>query len=168
MTELTDPTNAVIIERVFAASIDTCWAMWTDPAEFKAWYGPNGATIPVVEFDVRVGGKRRVCMLMNTPNGQLQMWFSGEHLVVDPPTRLGYSEAMTDEHGTILDPQEMGMPDSGHRVTEITVVLNDVNGSTHMTLTHAGIPAGSPGEFGWNMALNKLDEHLRNANDSIS
>jgi len=29
-----------------------------------------------------------------------------------------------------------------------------------MVMTHAGIPADSPGAMGWNMALDKLESHL--------
>jgi hypothetical protein len=32
-----------------------------------------------------------------------------------------------------------------------------------MTLTHHGVPAGSPGEMGWRMAIEKLEAYL-NAN----
>ena len=52
------------------------------PRALPAWYGPDGATIPVAEMDVRVGGARRVCMEVGTPNGPMRMWFTGEHLEV--------------------------------------------------------------------------------------
>ena len=50
-----DLQDSVVIERSFAAPIALVWKMWTDPEHFKAWYGPQGATIPVARFDVRVG-----------------------------------------------------------------------------------------------------------------
>ena len=53
--------------------------MWTEPEHFRSWYGPDGATIPVAKMDVRVGGTRLVCMEMQTPNGAMQMWFTGEY-----------------------------------------------------------------------------------------
>ncbi len=46
MTDST-PRDAVVIERSFAAPASLIWRMWTEPEHFKAWYGPQGATIPV-------------------------------------------------------------------------------------------------------------------------
>jgi len=31
--------------------------MWTEPEHFKAWYGPDGVTVPVAKMDVRAGGR---------------------------------------------------------------------------------------------------------------
>ena len=50
----------------------------------------------------------------------------------------------------------MGMPDGHPTTTEVAVDLDDLGGRTKMTLTHVGIPAGSPGAAGWAMALDKL------------
>jgi hypothetical protein len=66
-------------ERSFDAPVDLIWQMWTDPEHFKAWYGPNGAAIPVARMDVRVGGTRFVCTEMQSPNGPMRMWFTGEY-----------------------------------------------------------------------------------------
>lgn len=98
-------------------------------------------------------------MAMQTPNGPMQMWFTGEHRVVEPTIRLVYTEAMCDEHGNPIDPQQMGMP-GDHATTEITVVLEDLGERTRMTLVHAGIPADSPGATGWNIALDNLAARL--------
>ncbi len=146
--------NSVVIERTLDASIDMVWSMWTEAANFQKWYGPMGATIPVAEMDVTVGGKRKICMEMQTPNGLMQMWMVGEYKEITPKTRLVYTEAMADADGNIMSPAAMGMdqPD----ITDVIVELEDLGGSTKMTMTHAGIPAGSPGEMGWNMALDKM------------
>jgi hypothetical protein len=40
--------------------------------------------------------------------------------------------------------------------TEVRVELENDSGRTKMVMTHAGIPAGSPGATGWAMALDKL------------
>ena len=68
--------QSVRLERVFDAPVDRIWALWTDPEHFKAWYGPGGATIPVAQMDVRVGGARLIAMEMVTPNGPMKMWFA--------------------------------------------------------------------------------------------
>lgn len=153
-------TDAVVIERTFDAPVATVWDMWTEPEHFRAWYGPQGATVPVAEMDVRVGGSRRISMEMQTPNGPMTMWFVGEYLVVDPTDRLTYTESIADETGRVLSPAEMGLPDGHPEVTEVTVELEDVLGRTKMVMTHRGVPADSGGAMGWHMALDKLAAHV--------
>ncbi len=156
MTESNSSPDAVVIERTFDAPVHLVWDMWTHPQHFKAWYGPDGAAIPVAQMDVRVGGTRLVCMAMQTPNGPMQMWFTGEYREVVEHERLVYTESMSDEHGNVLAPSDMGMPEGHPATTEVRVELEDVGGRTKMVLTHAGIPADSPGATGWTMALDKL------------
>ena len=149
--ETTDSTDAVVIERTFDAPVDLVWRMWTDGDEFARWYGPSGATIPVADIDARIGGQRRVCMEMTTPDGPMRMWFGGEHRTVDAPTLLVYTEQITDELGTPA-------PD-GH-LTEVRVELSARDGRTRMVMTHLGIPSDSPGAIGWTMAFDKLTAAL--------
>jgi uncharacterized protein YndB with AHSA1/START domain len=156
MIDRNGSSEALVIDRVFDAPVDVVWRLWTVPEEFAAWYGPNGASIPVAELDVRVGGARRVGMQMETPNGPMTMWFTGEHREVVEHRRLVYTESMADETGRVLSPAEVGMPEGHPTQTEVTVELEEHDGRTRMILTHLGIPADSPGAIGWTMALDKL------------
>ncbi len=149
--------NNLVIERTLSAPPGLIWQMWTDPEHFASWYGPNGATIPVATMDVRVGGRRLLCMEMTTPGGAMQMWFTGEYLEVVENRRLVYTDAMSDEDGNLLSPEQAGMPPGHPTATEVRVELESVDTGTKMTLTHIGVPAGSPGAAGWTMALDKLD-----------
>jgi uncharacterized protein YndB with AHSA1/START domain len=155
MTERNDAHDSMVLERSFDASVELVWQMWTDPEHFRAWYGPDGASITVAELDVRVGGARRVCMEVASPNGPMRMWFTGEHLEIDRPARLVYTESMADEVGNPMS------PDGHPATTEVRVELEDVAGKSRMRLTHVGIPSGSPGAVGWTMALDKLAAHLQ-------
>ncbi len=157
---MTDNDNSVVIERTFDAPAELVWQMWTEPAHFAAWYGPMGASIPVADMDVRVGGTRHLCMEMQTPNGAMTMWFVGEFTEVVAPTRLVYTEAMSDADGNVVSPTAMGMPEGHPESTEVIVELESIDGGTKMTLTHVGVPADSPGASGWAMAVDKLDAHL--------
>ncbi len=153
----TDDRASVVIERTFDAPVEQIWAMWTVPEHFRSWYGPTGATISVAQMEVRVGGARLVGMEMQTPNGPMAMWFAGEFVEVVEPERLVYTEVLADEHGTPLDGTEMH---GGNDVTEVRVELAAVDGGTRMVMTHVGIPAGSPGEAGWTMAIDQLGQVL--------
>ena len=160
MADDSNSLNAVVIERIVEAPPELVWRMWTEPEHFAAWYGPTGATIPVAKMDVRLGGARLVCMEMQTPKGTMQMWFTGEYLDIVENRRLVYTESMSDEHGNLLAPADMGMPEDHPTTTEITVELDDLGDRTKIVVTHAGIAADSPGAMGWNMALDKLTNYL--------
>ena len=153
--------DAVVIERTFDAPVDLVWEMWTDPDHFKAWYGPEGATIPVANMDVRVGGTRLVCMEMQSPNGPMRMWFAGEYLEVIENERLRYTESMSDENGNLSAPSGEGTSGAHPTTTEVRVELEDVGGKTRMLMTHAGVPGDSAGAAGWAMALDKLAAYLK-------
>jgi uncharacterized protein YndB with AHSA1/START domain len=148
--------DAVVIERRFDAPVDLIWRLWTDPEHFKAWYGPTGATIPVAEMDVRVGGRRLVCMEVGTPDGPMRMWFGGEYREIVPHERLVYTEYASDERGNQVSPPETGVADGHPPTTVVRVELEDTGAGTTMVLTHSGIPSDSPGAAGWRMALDKL------------
>ena len=151
MTETRE--HAVRLQRTFNTAPPTVWRMWATASEFAAWYGPDGATVEVVEMDVRVGGRRHFSMSMQTPDGEMQMWFVGEFREVDEPHRLVYTEAMADAEGT---------PGPGGE-TVVEVEFHEVGGATEITVTHHGVPAGSPGEAGWSMALQHLTDRLASA-----
>ncbi len=160
MSETDGTQAAVVIERTLDATPDIVWRLWTDPEHFKAWYGPSGASVPVAKMDVRVGGTRLVCMEMSTPNGAMQMWFTGEYREVVLNERLVYTESMSDENGKVISPSEMGMPEGHPETTEVIVQLEDLGGRTKMVLTHVGVPSDSGGASGWAMAFDKMAAHL--------
>jgi len=161
MSDSAEATNDMVIERIFDASAETIWGLWTKGEEFQKWYGPEGFTIPVADMDAQVGGKRLICM--QSPDGSMKMWFCGEYLEVVPTSRLVYTESMSDENGNVLSPAAMGMPDGHPETTQVVVELEDVDGKTKMTMTHVGVAAGSPGEAGWTMAIGKMAKLLADA-----
>jgi len=160
MTDDNAARDAVVIERSFDAPAELIWRLWTEPEHFKAWYGPGGATVPVAKMDVRVGGSRLVCMQIAAPDGPMRMWFTGEYREVVKNLRLVYTESFSDEHGNVLSPADLGMPDGHPTTTQVIVELEDLGGRTKMVMTHAGVPADSPGAAGWMMALDKLAAHI--------
>ena len=156
MTDDNASRDAVVIERSFDAPVDLIWRMWTEPEHFKAWYGPDGAVVPVAKMDVRVGGSRLVCLEMDTPGGPVQMWFTGEYREVVENERLVYTESVSDQNGHVLAPSDTGTAHRHPTTTEVRVELSEMGDGTKMVMTHSGIPADSPGAAGWAMALSKL------------
>lgn len=154
---MNDQANWVRITREFQAGIEDVWRMWTDPEHFASWYGPMGMSVPVAEMDLNVGGTRKICMA----RGEMKMWFTGVYKEIDAPRRLVYTEAMCQEDGTLIPPSAMGMPEGTPDITEVIVDLVEDGDVTRMTMVHAGVPEGSPGEGGWNQAFDKLAERLQ-------
>jgi uncharacterized protein YndB with AHSA1/START domain len=150
--------DEVVIERTFDASVELIWQMWTDPEHFKNWYGPQGFTVPIADMDLRLGGKRLVCMA--SPDGSMKMWTVGEYTEIVPNQRLVYTESPSDENGNVVSPSAMGMPEGYPTTTEVTVLLEDLGGRTKMIMTHAGMPASSGAGGGWEQAFDKLADHI--------
>ena len=157
MTDSTSSKDAVVIERTLEAPVDLIWRMWTDPEHFKKWYGPKGFTVPVADMELRVGGKRLICMA--SPDGSMKMWTTGEYTEIVTKERLVYTESPADENGNVVLPSAYGMNDDEHpATTEVTVLLEDLDGRTKMIVTHAGVPAGAKG--GWEQAFAKMADRI--------
>lgn len=151
--------GTIMIERIFDAPVDLIWKMWVHPEHLKKWYGPEGFTVPVADMDVRVGGRRLVCM--SSPDGTRKMWTTGEYTEVVPNERLVYTDSPADENGNVVSPSDMGMPEGYPLTTEVTVLLEDLGGRTRMVVTHAGLPAEEEGAAaGWKQAFAKMADYL--------
>ena len=59
--------RVITIVRVFDAPRAVVWAAWSDPEQIKHWWGPNGFTNTIEEFDFRPGGDWR--LVMHGPDG---------------------------------------------------------------------------------------------------
>lgn len=166
MSDKTVSKDAIVIERIFDAPVSLIWQMWTEAEHYKNWYGPQGFSVPVVEMDVRVGGRRFFCMEGQSPDSSRKMWLTGEYLEITPNKRLVYTESMADEHGNVLSPSAFGMGDDYPTTSVITVLLEDLDGRTKMLMTHAGVPAEQGANEGWQQAFNKMSKHIQSILDN--
>ncbi len=69
----------VTIERTFDAPLSLVWEAWTQAEHLANWWGPKGATMDIVLFEFKVGGKWKFSMPM--PNGQTFVT-DGEYLEI--------------------------------------------------------------------------------------
>jgi uncharacterized protein YndB with AHSA1/START domain len=154
--------DAIVIERTFDAPIELMWQLWTQPEHLKNWYGPQGFSLPHINFDTQVGGKRLMCMEGPTPNGPMKVWLTGEFTEIVPNKRLVYTDCPSDENGNLVILEG----DTEPLITVVTVEFEDLGDRTKMVMTHAGLPANEQGaSAGWEQAANKLAnyaETLRN------
>jgi len=78
------------LERVLPAAPSVAFAACSDPDELPKWWGPQGFTIPSIEFDPRIGGTYRI--EMQPPDGDA-FYLTGEFRAVDPSARLAFTFA---------------------------------------------------------------------------
>ena len=142
---MTDKTeHALRLTRVIAADPETVFGAWTEPEHMKLWSAPEGMDVPLVEVDLRVGGRFRITM--RNAEGQDFKAF-GEYRVVDPPRRLSYTWDWEQEE---------------HRMGEtlITVDFNAVEGGTEVVMRHELIPTekfAADHTHGWTSCLKRLE-----------
>ncbi|MFZ0608004.1 MAG: SRPBCC domain-containing protein [Xanthobacteraceae bacterium] len=142
----------VTITRIFDAPRALVFKAWTDAAQLAQWWGPQGFTNPVCEFEARLGGKIRIHM--RAPDGTLYP-MKGEIREIAPPERLAFTNIALDEAGShILE----GFT---------TVTFAEENGKTRMTLhTRANAVVEKAAaylqgmETGWTMSIDKLQALL--------
>ncbi len=149
----------ITITREFDAPRELVWKAWTEPESFARWWGPKNFTAPSIRMDVKVGGSYLWCM--RGPDGR-EYRTTGTFSIVDPPSRLAYTDSFADADGNIVPSTHYGMDDVPMETT-VTVTLEDYGGRTRMTLHHEGL-SGENGEMagvGWNESFDKLAASLR-------
>lgn len=151
----------VLLTRVFDAPRELVWKAWTDPEHFKRWWGPRNYTCPFCEMDLRVGGKYLNCM--RSPEGK-DYWGTGVFLEIIPFERLVFTDSFADEQGNVVPATYYGFRADFPLEMLVTVIFEDQDGKTKLTLRHSGLVAGPERdgtEQGWSESLDKLAETLK-------
>jgi uncharacterized protein YndB with AHSA1/START domain len=143
----------ITITRVFDAPRALVFAAWTDAKHLAQWWGPQGFTNPVCEFDARIGGAIRIHM--RAPDGAVYP-MKGEIREIVAPERLVFTNIAVDNAGT--------------HITEglTTVTFAEVNGKTKLTLHTRGAAmveyaaAYLKGmDIGWTQSIDRLEALLQ-------
>ena len=161
-------TRDLIITRLFDAPRELVWKAWTQHERIMHWWGPRGFTSPVFKIDLRVGGEVFSCM--RSPDGK-DYWGKGFYREIVPFERLVMTDSFADEKGNIVPASHYGMGEDFPLEMLITVMFEEHDGKTKLTLRHAGMPAGPDGEGaeqGWNESFDKLAEYLETEKSIIS
>jgi uncharacterized protein YndB with AHSA1/START domain len=154
-------TSELVIEREFDAPVERVWDAWTDPGQMKRWWGPKVFTAPVVQIDLRVGGKYLACM--RDPSGK-DYWSTGVYREIVPRKRIVATDSFADEKGNVVPGSHYGMSDDFPLEMLLTVDFAEVEGRTRLSLRHDGMPNNEQADMarqGWNESLDKLADMLR-------
>jgi uncharacterized protein YndB with AHSA1/START domain len=150
----------LVITRVFDAPRHRVFKAWTDPEQFKQWWGPKNFTTPYVKGDFRPGGKILSCM--RSPDGK-DYWSTGVFREIVEPERVVVTDSFADENGNVVPASYYGMTSNFPTEMLITATFEERDGKTYLTLRHTGMPSGPEGEdarAGWNESFDKLADYL--------
>jgi uncharacterized protein YndB with AHSA1/START domain len=132
------------IERVLRAPPAVVFAAFTDPDELVGWWGPEGFTVPRLEFNPRIGTTYRI--EMQPPEGD-RFYLTGEFREVDPPARLAYTFVWED-------------PDPDDVETLVVLSFRDLGGATEVALTQGAFKTEARRALhrdGWTDSFDKLE-----------
>jgi uncharacterized protein YndB with AHSA1/START domain len=150
----------VEFERIYDASPETVWKVWTTPGILKQWWGPNNVTIPECEVDLRIGGKIYIVMVAGEAMGPYKgtKWpMSGKFTVVEPNSKLSYNaKAWTEgqkEETTIDQTTEISFAEEkGKTKVKIRAVIHKAGPGAQMAVQGM--------KMGFTQQLDKLKEFL--------
>ena len=144
----TDTATSLTLTRVIRADREAVFRAWTDPAEMKKWFCPEGGTVDEAESDLAVGGRFKVAMRL--PHGVSVA--TGVYREIEPPSRLAFTWRW--EGGEGVKEGE----------TLVTLELHERGDATELVLTHEGFATGEARdghEQGWSSALNHMEKVFR-------
>ena len=154
--------KTITIKRTFNLPLDTVWKAWTEPRNFKKWWGPEGYSCPYCEIDFRVSGK--YLNSMKGPDGN-EIWSTGSYKEIIYREKIVYTDSFANRWGKIIPAADYKMPGEWPLVLMVTVTFEEVNGKTNMVLRHSGLPAEMADDCikGWESSFDKLENNLKNA-----
>ncbi|MDX1521417.1 MAG: SRPBCC domain-containing protein [Anaerolineae bacterium] len=120
----TSPKDFLRVSRVFAAPRSKVFRAWTEPDILRRWWGPKGATTPVIEMDLQVGGRYRFGM--KYPDRDI-FYVKGVYREVQVPEKLVFT-------------WRWESPDMDFGDSLVTIEFHEQNGGTEVTLRHEGFP----------------------------
>jgi len=148
MTTKTGDKTSLQIKRFIKATPDRVYAAWSDPAQIKEWWGPEGVRTRSLVADVRVGGKYR--WDLTSPQGEDMSAF-GEYRELIPGKKIVFTWKWDDgENWTTHN-------------SIVTVELFDRDGGTELLFKHEQLPSEESRDRhneGWNSILDRLGKFL--------
>jgi uncharacterized protein YndB with AHSA1/START domain len=152
---MADVKNELTIVRLLDAPRAKVWRALREVDALKQWWGlPKGATMPTCKLDFRIGGSM-LCEI--EPSNGERIWFVWIYREIVDGERL-----VLEQHASDADGRELDTPD--RPASLVTVTLEDADGKTRLTVTHAGMASAKyrveDFKAGWSQSLDRLDQHL--------
>lgn len=148
--------TATQVRRLIKAPRARVYDALLDPAAVAVWKVPENMTCEVHEFDARQGGRLRISLTYDSPEG------AGKTLGRTDTYHGRFVKLVPDEMVVEADEFETTDPALRGEMT-ITITLRDAAGGAELVAVHDGLPHGvSPAdnELGWHEALARLAAHV--------
>lgn len=132
------------LNRVLQAAPAVVFGAFRDPNELAKWWGPEGFSIPSLEFDARAGESYRI--EMQPPEGD-SFYLTGEFREVDPPVHLAFTFVWED-------------PDPDDVENLVNLSFRDLGGSTEVALGQGPFKTEARRALhrdGWTDSFDKLE-----------
>jgi uncharacterized protein YndB with AHSA1/START domain len=133
------------LKRLIPAAPSVVFRAFSDPEELPKWWGPEGFTVPSLEFNPRVGSGYRIEM---QPPGGDPFHLTGEFRALEPPTRLAYT--------FMWEPPD---PDDVETLVELS--FRDLGDLTEVVLAQGPFKTEPRRELhrnGWTDSFDKLEQ----------
>ena len=135
------------LDRTFSAPAPAVFEAFTDPEQLARWWGPEGFTIPRLDFEPRPGAPYRI--EMQPPEGD-SFHLKGEFREVDPPARIAFT--------FVWEPA-----DADDVETLASLSFEDLGESTRVAFTQSAFKTEERRELhrgGWTESFDKLERFL--------
>jgi glutathione S-transferase len=146
MTTKTADKTSLEIKRFIKAPRERVYQAWTDPAQLKEWWGPEGVRTRNFTADARVGGKYR-WDLFNQEGEEVSVF--GEYREIIPGKKIVFTWKWDDDENW-----------ETHN-SVVTIELSDRDGGTELSLRHEKLPSEESRDRhneGWNSVLDRLEK----------
>lgn len=150
----------ILITRIFNAPRETVWKAWTEPEKVMNWWGPKGFTAPVIQIDLKPGGRYLYCM--RDPQGK-DYWSTGTFKEIVKPEKIVATDSFADENGNVVPATHYDMSADMPMEMVVTATFEDLGNKTKLTLRHDSMPDEKMLDMatqGWNQSLDKLEAIL--------
>ena len=146
MTAKATEKTSLEIKRFIKAPPIRVYEAWTDPAQLKEWWGPEGVRTRSLSTDARVGGKYR-WDVVNQEGEEMSVF--GEYRELVPEKKIVFTWKWDDDE--VWE----------NRDSIVTVELSDREGGTELLLKHEQLPSEESRDRhneGWNSVLDRLEK----------
>jgi uncharacterized protein YndB with AHSA1/START domain len=146
MTTKQAATPSLQIKRFINAPSSRIYAAWTDPAQLKEWWGPDGVQTRRFVADAHVGGKYRWDLI--NQEGE-EMSVLGEYRELVPNKKIVFTWRWDDD-------EAWEKHDS-----VVTIELFDRDRGTELHLIHEQLPSAASRDRhneGWSSVLDRLEQ----------
>lgn len=145
--ETIEKTSLEIV-RFINVRANRIYEAWTDPAQLKEWWGPEGVRTRNLTAEVQVGGKYR--WDLTSPDGE-EMSAIGEYLELIPGKKIVFTWKWEDDEAW------------DNRTSVVTIELFERDGGTELRFRHEQLPSEESRDRhneGWNSLLDGLEQFV--------